>query len=101
MTFLYRKIACRLTAFIIYHYFFLFLQNIYGLNGMLVACGLGFLRIMLFDRSLKGEIICADFVTNSTLAATWDRCNQLSVFSILSMFHFRKFDFRFCFQCPS
>lgn len=49
----------------------------YGLNGMLVACGLGFLRIMVFDRDLKGDVICADFVTNSTLAAIWDRFNEL------------------------
>ncbi|XP_031634319.1 fatty acyl-CoA reductase wat-like [Contarinia nasturtii] len=54
-------------------------NNIYGLNGMLVACGLGFLRIMVFDRDLKGDIICADFVTNSTLAAIWDRYNELKL----------------------
>lgn len=54
-----------------------FPQNIYGLNGMLVACGLGFLRIMVFDRDLKGDVVCADFVTNSTLAAIWDRYNEL------------------------
>lgn len=52
-------------------------QNIYGLNGMLVACGLGFLRIMVFDPELKGDVVCADFVTNSTLAAIWDRHNEL------------------------
>lgn len=44
---------------------------------MLVACGLGFLRIMVFDRDLRGDVICADFVTNSTLAAIWDRHNEL------------------------
>lgn len=44
---------------------------------MLVACGLGFLRIMVFDRDLKGDVICADFVTNSTFAAIWDRYNDL------------------------
>lgn len=44
---------------------------------MLVACGLGFLRIMLFDPEIKGDVICADFVTNSTLAAIWDRRNEL------------------------
>lgn len=53
------------------------LKNIYGLNGMLVACGLGFLRIMVFDPELKGDVVCADFVTNSTLAAIWDRYNEL------------------------
>lgn len=52
-------------------------QNIYGLNGMLVACGLGFLRIMVFDRDLRGDVICADFVTNSTFAAMWDRYDEL------------------------
>lgn len=68
---------------------------------MLVACGLGFLRIMVFDRSLKGDIICADFVTNSTLAAIWDRCNQLSVFGILSLFRFiEKFYFHLLFLMP-
>lgn len=40
---------------------------------MLVACALGFLRIMVFDPRNKGEIVCADFVTNSTLAAIWDK----------------------------
>lgn len=44
---------------------------------MLVACGLGFLRIMVFDRELRGDVICADFVTNSTLAAIWDRYVEL------------------------
>lgn len=72
------------------HVLFFFFQNIYGLNGMLVACGLGFLRIMVFDRSLKGDIICADFVTNSTLAAIWDRCNQLSVYRYCFLILFGK-----------
>lgn len=51
-------------------------QNIYGLNGMLVAAGFGFLRIMFFDPAMRAEVVCADFVTNSTLAAIWDQANK-------------------------
>ncbi|XP_055387561.1 fatty acyl-CoA reductase wat-like [Condylostylus longicornis] len=46
-------------------------NNIYGLNGVLVACGTGVLRVMPFDRNLIGDVVCADHVTNSTLAAMW------------------------------
>lgn len=40
---------------------------------MLVAAAYGFLRIMFFDPDLRAEVVCADLVTNSTLAAIWDR----------------------------
>lgn len=46
-------------------------NNIYGLNGVLVACGMGVLRLMPLNHKLVGDIICADFVINSTLAAIW------------------------------
>ncbi|XP_055918138.1 fatty acyl-CoA reductase wat-like [Eupeodes corollae] len=46
-------------------------NNIYGLNGILVACGLGVLRLLPIQDNNIGDVVCADFVINSTLAALW------------------------------
>ena len=46
-------------------------NNIYGLNGVLVACGLGVLRLLPIKENNVGDVVCADFVINSTLAALW------------------------------
>lgn len=46
-------------------------NNIYGLNGILVACGLGVLRLLPIKENNVGDVVCADFVINSTLAALW------------------------------
>lgn len=47
------------------------INNIYGLTGVLVSTGLGFQRILPYKKNLIGDIVCADFVVNSTLAAAW------------------------------
>lgn len=47
------------------------INNIYGLTGVLVSTGLGFQRILPYKKDLIGDIVCADFVINSTLAAAW------------------------------
>lgn len=46
-------------------------NNIYGLNGVIVACGLGLLRIMPCADKNVGDVIMADFVSNGTFAAIW------------------------------
>lgn len=52
-------------------------NNTYGLNGFMVACGLGFMRIMQYENETESNIICADFVTNATLAVIWNKSNEL------------------------
>ncbi|KAJ6641422.1 Fatty acyl-CoA reductase wat [Pseudolycoriella hygida] len=52
-------------------------NNTYGLNGFLVACGIGFMRIMLYAKDTESNIICADFVTNATLAVIWNKVNEI------------------------
>lgn len=46
-------------------------NNIYGLNGVIVAGGMGVLRMTPLREEIIGDIVCADFVINSTLAAIW------------------------------
>ncbi|KAG4076705.1 hypothetical protein HA402_001992 [Bradysia odoriphaga] len=55
-------------------------NNTYGLNGFLVACGLGFIRIMHYSNKTETNIICADFVTNATLAIVWNKSNEIERF---------------------
>lgn len=52
-------------------------NNTYGLNGFLVACGFGFIRIMFYSKNTESNIICADFVTNATLAVIWNKANEM------------------------
>lgn len=47
------------------------INNIYGLTGVLLASGLGFVRVLPYNEKKLGDFVCADFVINSTLAATW------------------------------
>lgn len=47
------------------------INNIYGLTGVLVSTGLGFQRILPFKSDMICDIVCADFVVNSTLAGAW------------------------------
>lgn len=46
-------------------------DNIYGLNGILTACALGLLRALHLEKDFVGDIVPADFVSNSVLAAAW------------------------------
>lgn len=46
-------------------------ENIYGLNGILTACALGLLRALHLRREYVGDVIPADFVSNTVLAVAW------------------------------
>lgn len=45
----------------------------YGLNGILTACALGLLRALHLRQNYIGDIVPADFVSNTILASAWDR----------------------------
>lgn len=38
---------------------------------------MGFIRIMLYAKETESNIICADFVTNATLAVIWNKSNEI------------------------
>lgn len=42
-------------------------HNFLAINGLIAGTTVGLLRIMFGGAKCKGDIICADFVTNSTL----------------------------------
>jgi alcohol-forming fatty acyl-CoA reductase len=46
-------------------------DNLYGLNGVVTGAGVGVLRILHINDSLKANIVPADFVVNATLALAW------------------------------
>ncbi|GAB0089945.1 Fatty acyl-CoA reductase [Sergentomyia squamirostris] len=46
-------------------------ENVYGLNGILVACSLGLLRALYLRSDYVGDVIPADFVSNTVLAVAW------------------------------
>ncbi|XP_556664.4 fatty acyl-CoA reductase wat isoform X1 [Anopheles gambiae] len=46
-------------------------DNIYGLNGVIAGVALGIIRIMHVDDNNKADIIPADIVVNTVLAAGW------------------------------
>ncbi|XP_037035184.1 fatty acyl-CoA reductase wat-like isoform X1 [Bradysia coprophila] len=51
-------------------------NNIYGLNGITVGIGLGFIKVAMGnEHSTYIEVVCADFVTNGTLAAMYNKVN--------------------------
>lgn len=47
-------------------------DNMYGLNGILTACALGLLRTLHLQKEYIGDIVPADFVSNTILAVAWD-----------------------------
>lgn len=47
-------------------------DNIYGLNGILTACAFGLLRSLHLKKEFIGDIVPADFVSNTILAVAWD-----------------------------
>lgn len=51
-------------------------DNIYGLNGILTACALGLLRSLHLKKEYIGDIVPADFVSNTILAAAWDHVSS-------------------------
>lgn len=46
-------------------------NNLTGINGLCVGIGIGFLRHLNVKKDFAIDIICADYVINSTLAAIW------------------------------
>lgn len=46
-------------------------NNLTGINGLCIGIGIGFIRNIYVDTDFPIEIICADYVINSTLAAIW------------------------------
>ena len=47
-------------------------RDLFGLNGILAGVSFGFVRCIRFGKNDKIDVVCADFVTNSTLAIIWD-----------------------------
>lgn len=56
--------------------------NYFGLNGVLAAVGAGLSRIVLGNVNNVANIVCADFVVNSTMAIVWDQVVNQYVFHI-------------------
>ncbi|XP_059612968.1 fatty acyl-CoA reductase 1-like [Phlebotomus argentipes] len=54
-------------------------ENVYGLNGILVACSLGLLRALYLRSDYVGDVIPADFVSNTVLAVAWLTTKEKSV----------------------
>ncbi|XP_037035189.1 fatty acyl-CoA reductase wat-like isoform X2 [Bradysia coprophila] len=51
-------------------------NNIYGVNGVTMGVGLGFIKVAMSNKHFRNiEVVCADFVTNGTLAAMWNKVN--------------------------
>lgn len=46
--------------------------NIFGLNGILTGAAFGFIRCLQNTANIDVDVICADFVVNSTMAIIWD-----------------------------
>jgi alcohol-forming fatty acyl-CoA reductase len=46
-------------------------DNLYGVNGVVTGAGVGVLRILHIDNTLKANIIPADFVVNAILGLAW------------------------------
>lgn len=46
--------------------------SIYGLNGILTGVAFGYIRCLQNTGNIDVDIICADFVINSTMAIIWD-----------------------------
>lgn len=46
-------------------------NNMTGVNGLCVGIGIGFLRHLHIKKDFVIDVICADFVTNTTLASIW------------------------------
>lgn len=46
-------------------------NNLSGMNGVMMGIGIGILRNLKMDPEAPLENVCADYVTNGTLAAIW------------------------------
>lgn len=52
-------------------------NNITGVNALCVGIGIGFLRHLHIQDDFIIDIICADFVVNTTLAAIWTTADKV------------------------
>lgn len=48
------------------------IDNLYGATGVLVGACLGVMRSLQADPNVIAEMVPADYVINTTLAAAWD-----------------------------
>lgn len=48
------------------------IDNLYGATGVLLGAAVGLLRSLYGKKHNKAEMVPADYVVNSCLAATWD-----------------------------
>lgn len=48
------------------------IDNVYGATGVLLGAAVGLLRTMHGNSQKRAEMVPADYVINSCLAATWD-----------------------------
>lgn len=62
------------------------------------------MRIMLYASTTESNIICADFVTNATLAVVWNKSNEIERwFDLikLKIFFLKKYKFLYGFRSES
>lgn len=52
------------------------IQNFYGLTGILITLVIGFNRIIPTTNECKGDFVCADHVINSSLAIIWNTVDR-------------------------
>ncbi|XP_072379073.1 fatty acyl-CoA reductase wat-like [Diabrotica undecimpunctata] len=48
------------------------INNVYGATGVLLGAALGVLRVMQLKKTNNADLVPADFVVNSSIAAAWD-----------------------------
>jgi len=48
------------------------IDNVYGATGVMVGAAVGLLRTLYGNKKNKAEMVPADYVINSCLAAMWD-----------------------------
>ena len=48
------------------------IDNVYGATGVLLGVAVGLIRSLYGNKNLKAEMVPADYVVNSCLAATWE-----------------------------
>ncbi len=57
------------------------------------GAGLGIIRVSASKADNRNEMVCADFVTNGTLAAIWDKANERYLLTIKNREHIKSVDF--------
>ncbi|XP_037040570.1 fatty acyl-CoA reductase wat-like isoform X2 [Bradysia coprophila] len=51
-------------------------NNVYGINGITIGSGYGFIKVVPSGPNSRTNVICADIVVNGTLAAIWSKANE-------------------------